>query len=781
MGVTMLDRYATWVVQRRWLVLALATLVMLAATAGVPRIGVTNDHRVLFDEHDPELQILEAFDETYTESNNALIAIAPATGTVFTQATLDLIEEMTEAAWRVPYAMRVDSLTNFIHSEADGDDLMVAPLVEGAAGMDDADLRRIENIALGSVELAGRLVSLDGRVGAVVISFALPEETDAAVLEITDHLRSLLDERRREIAQAGGDGAAFYLTGEVLMNRAFADATQDDMEQLTPVVFLVIVLVTVVLLRSLVATIAVAALLVFAINTTMGLAGWAGTVFNPVNAGVPIIVLTIAVADSIHVVTTALAGLRKGLGRNEAIVESLRANAHPVFLTSVTTALAFLTLNASESPPFHVLGNLVAFGVMAAFAYSMTLLPALLSLLPLRAPKSARGAGFFDLLADFITRRRHLLLWTVGLGVVALATGIWRIEFTDNWTRYFDERYDFRTDTDFVIDHLTGLESWEYSLDAGRENGITDPAYLRQVDAFAEWLRQQPEVGYVQAFPDVMRRLNRNMQGDDPAHDRLPDDPELASQYLLLYELSLPFGRDLNDRIDIAKSATRVTAAARGRLTSAQQRAVDARAQAWLRENAPQLATAATGFTMTFAHLSQRNIDSMLRATILAMGGISLVLMWVLRSWRVGLLSLVPNYIPAIMTFGLWGHIVGQVGLAGSVMTAIAFGIIVDDTTHFLTKYQRARRTGAAAAEAVRAAFHATGRALWTTTAVLAAGFLVFATSGFEVSFVLGMMVAITVVFALLADFLLLPPLLMILDRSKTGTDASFTPAVDRN
>ncbi|MYE14750.1 MAG: MMPL family transporter [Gammaproteobacteria bacterium] len=768
MSASMLDRFAAGVVERRWLVLILATVVMLGASGGVPGIGVTNDHRVLFDEHDPELLTLEALDATYTESNNALIAIAPASGTVFTPEMLGLVEELTEAAWTVPYATRVDSLTNYSHSEADGDDLIVAPLVQGADLLDEAGVRRIEDIATGSVELAGRLVSRDGRVAAVNVNFALPEETDAAVLEITDHLRALLDERRADLAEREGVDAEFYLTGEVLMNRAFADATRDDLEQLTPVVFLVIVVVTVLLLRSLIAAVAVVVLLMFSINTTMGLAGWAGAVFNPVNAGVPIIVLTIAVADSIHIVTTTLAGLRQGLARNEAIVESLRVNAHPVFLTSVTTAIAFLTLNASESPPFHVLGNLVAFGVMAAFAYSMTVLPAVLSLLPLRAPKTPRGGAFFDNLADFVTRRRYVLLWTVGLGVAVLATGTWRIEFTDNWTRYFDDRYEFRRDTDFVIDHLTGLESWEYSMDSGQEYGITDPKYLRQVDAFAEWLRQQPEVAYVQAFPDVMRRLNRNMHGDDPAYDRLPDDAELASQYLLLYELSLPFGRDLNDRIDVAKSATRVTAAAGGGLTSAQQREFDERAQAWLQENAPELATAATGFTMTFAHLSERNLESMLRATIIAMGGISLVLIFVLRSLRVGLLSLVPNYLPAAMTFGLWGYVVGQVGLAGSVMTAVAFGIIVDDTTHFLTKYQRARRTGADAAEAVRSAFHATGRALWTTTAVLAAGFLVFASSGFEVSFALGTMVAITVVFALLADFLLLPPLLMVLDRRKT-------------
>ncbi len=768
MSAPLLDRFAAGVLQRRWLVVAMATAVMLGATAGVPFIGVTNDHRVLFDEHDPQLLALEALDETYTESNTALIAVGPAEGTVFTEPILTIVEELTEAAWQVPYATRVDSLTNYSHSEADGDDLVVGPLVVGASALDAAEIARVESIALGSVETAGRLVSHDGRVAAVSINFALPEDKDAAVLEITDYLRALLDEWRATAGERGVD-ASFHVTGEVPMNRAFADATRDDLEQLTPIVFLVIVAMTFALLRSLVATLAVVGMLMFTINTTMGLAGWAGAVFNPVNAGVPIIVLTIAVADSIHIVTTTLAGLRRGLERNAAIIESLRVNAHPVLLTSVTTAIAFLTLNASESPPFHVLGNLVAFGVLAAFAYSMTLLPALLSLLPLRARGEplgpASGAAFFDHLADFVTRRRHVLLWTVGLATVALATGAWRIEFTDNWTRYFDDRYEFRRDTDFVMDHLTGLESWEYSLDAGREQGITDPEYLRQVDAFAEWLREQPEVSHVQAFPDIMRRLNRNMHGDDPAYDRLPDDAGLASQYLLLYELSLPFGKDLNDRIDVAKSSTRLTATAQGGLTSAQQRALDARAQAWLRANAPDLHTAATGFTMTFAHLSERNIDSMLRATVLAMGAISLVLIWVLRSWRVGLMSLVPNYVPALLTFGLWGYVVGQVGLAGSVMTAIAFGIIVDDTTHFLTKYQRARQAGAEAAEAVRAAFAATGRALWTTTAILAAGFLVFASSGFEVSFALGTMVAITVVFALFADFLLLPPILMALDR----------------
>ena len=110
-----------------------------------------------------------------------------------------------------------------------------------------------------------------------------------------------------------------------------------------------------------------------------------------------------------------------------------------------------------------------------------------------------------------------------------------------------------------VVENLTGLDKLEYSLSAGREGGITDPDYLHKVDAFAEWYRQQPEVTHVEAFSDIMKRLNKNIaQATIQPSIGLPADPDLAAQYLLLYELSLPFGSDLNDRIDVAKSATRL-------------------------------------------------------------------------------------------------------------------------------------------------------------------------------------------------------------------------------
>ena len=261
-----------------------------------------------------------------------------------------------------------------------------------------------------------------------------------------------------------------------------------------------------------------------------------------------------------------------------------------------------------------------------------------------------------------------------------------------------------------------------------------------------------------------MKRLNKNLNGDDPAFYSIPDNSDLAAQYLLLYEFSLPVGLDLNNLIDVERSSTRMTVVLSS-LSTNEKIALDDRAQAWLRQNAPGLETAAAGVSIVGAHSIQNNIKNMLIGTITAMGIVSLLLVFIFRSLRLGLISLIPNFIPAAMALGLWGYAVGAVGNAAAVVTAIAFGIVVDDTIHFMTKYIRARKSGQSAADSVQTAFRTVGKALLATTAVFALGFLVFGASGMATNQALGLLVGITVIIALLADFLFLPPLLMVLER----------------
>ncbi|NNG12884.1 MAG: MMPL family transporter, partial [Halobacteria archaeon] len=299
----------------------------------------------------------------------------------------------------------------------------------------------------------------------------------------------------------------------------------------------------------------------------------------------------------------------------------------------------------------------------------------------------------------------------------------------------------------------------------GESGGISDPGFLVNVEAFANWYREQPDVLHVNSLTDTMKRLNKNMHGDAANWYQLPDQRDLSAQYLLLYEMSLPYGLDLNNQIDVSKSATRLSVALEN-VSSNELLALEETAQEWLSANAPEMQTNGASPSVMFAHIGQRNIRSMLTGTSLALVLISLILVFALRSLKIGLVSLIPNLAPAAMGFGLWGLLVGEVGLALSVVAGMTLGIVVDDTVHFLSKYLRARREQhLSSADAVRYAFSTVGMALTVTTLVLIAGFMVLTQSPFKLNSDMGLLTAITIAFALAADFLFLPPFLMKVEK----------------
>ena len=741
---------------------------MLVLAAGAGRIvEVDVDVRNHFSGDDPHIVALEHLEETYALSDTALVAVAPINGSVFTREALVAIEDLTEQLWRTPYATRVDSITNYWHSQGREDELIVEPLVDDASSLGDSDMDRIRDVALATEEVAGRFVSHDGRIAGLVVSVTLPDaDRQSAKLEVTDSLHATVAAARQSHA-----GVNYHVTGELVLNRAMRDAIDDEMAVLGPVALGTMLLLALVLLRSIWATAAILLMMIVVILSALGFVGWSGMKLFGESGAAFFVLMAVTVAHSVHIVEGMAAGLREGMDRRQAAEHSLHANAWPVFLTSLTTAVGFLSLNFAEMPPFRVMGNMVAFGALCAFVYSVTLLPALLSILPMRArPLRVGRSDVYDRLGRFVVSWRTTLLVSFGIVTVVLVSGISRIELKENWLELLDETYEFRRDTDFISKNFSGVESFEYSLDSGQENGITGVEFLSRVDSLSLWLRAQPEVAHVFSIADILKRLNRNLHGEDPSQYRLPENSELAAQYLLLYELSLPVGRDLNNLINVERSSTRLTVVLRS-LTTDQKIALDDRTQDWFRKNAPELTTPATGVAVVGARSIQRNIEGMLTGTVIAMAIVSLLLLFVFRSVRLGLISLVPNFVPAAMAMGLWGYAVGEVGVAASVVTAIAFGIIVDDTIHFMTKYVGARNSGLLPSESVQSAFRSVGKALFVTTVVFALGFLVFGASGMSTNQALGLLVGMTVIVALLADFLFLPPLLMAFDRTRETGD----------
>jgi predicted RND superfamily exporter protein len=754
-------KWGHWVTNHRVLSLVIALVVAVSAASGGQFLGFTNDYRVFFSGDDPHLLAFENLQDTYTKNDNVLFVIAPDDGKVFSNDTLAAISDLTDQAWNTPFSIRVDSLSNYQHTEAEGDDLIVADLYEDASTLSDPELARIKDIAVNEPFLIHRLISEDAKVAAINITVEMPGLDEAAEgPQVVEHVRNM-----RSYVEQNYPQLKVYLTGIMMMNQAFPEASIYDMTHLVPAAFAIILILVFLQLRGFSGTVATFITIILSIVSAMGVAGWMGIKLTPPSMSAPTIILTLAVADCVHILANWLQKYRGGLDKLKAMAESIRINFSPVLLTSITTAIGFMSLNFSDAPPFGDLGNIAALGVMFAWFYAMTLLPALVTLLPASQKKHrAYGGEIMEKFADWVIRKRGMLMPVMSLIIVGLVLFIPRNSLNDVFVNYFDKRIEFRTDTDFVVENLTGMYFIDYSLNAGDSGAISEPKYLEQVQQFTDWLRLQPEVIHVNTLTDVFKRVNRSMHGDDDNWYALPQEREMAAQYLLLYEMSLPYGLDLNNQIDIDKQRTRLSVTLET-LSTTDTLAFEQRTSDWLRANTPEIHTTGASPTVMFSHIGMRNIVSMLGGTAFALVAISMLLIFAFSSLRYGILTLIPNIAPAAMAFGLWGIVDAEIGLGLSVVTAMTLGIVVDDTIHFMSKYLRARREqGLQASEAVRYAFSTVGIALWTTSVALAAGFLVLSTSSFMLNAEMGLLVAIVIMFAIIVDFLLLPALLIRFD-----------------
>jgi predicted RND superfamily exporter protein len=758
------------VIARRWLVLLLSLTLALGAGFGASKLEFSTNYRVFFSDANPELQAFENLQDTYTKNDNFLFVFEPADEQAFSKQTLDAVELLTAEAWKIPFAIRVDSISNFQHTYATEDDLIVEDLVKHAQTREADFLAEREAVALAEPLLRDQLLTPNAAVTAINVVLQYPEKDLMEVPQAVNFARGLVAQ-----IEAKYPAIEVHLTGVSMLNNAFAETGMSDGATLMPLMFLVIFVLTWLIIRSFSATFATLVVIGLSSMIGMGIAGYFGVKLTPISMSAPIVILTLAVADSIHILLSLRSLMREGMDKSEAIVEAVRVNFLPVSITSVTTIVGFLALNFSDSPPYWHLGNITAVGIAAAWFYSITLLPALVSILPYR-PRQNTGPEWsqraMDKFADVVIGNYKRLLLGVGIGTLALISFIPTLVFDDQWVQYFDERIEFRRDSDKALEHF-GLYPIEYSVSSTGPGGVSEPEYLENIEAFADYLREQPSVTHVYALSDIMKRLNRNMHGDDASWHRIPGDRELSAQYLLLYELSLPYGLDLNDRINIDKSATRVTATL-AQSTTAETKAFFNDVAAWQQTNWPAYMHAEpTSAAVMFTYISERNMENMVTGTIVAILAIALIMMFALQSVRLGLLSLVPNGLPILATFGAWALLVGTVGFSVATVASISLGIIVDDTVHFLSKYVRARNERALSIEdSIRYAFHNVGIAIVVNTIILTAGFYVMTTSAFKMNVDLGLMTMLAIGFALILDFLLLPALLLLGKRAQVEKPA---------
>lgn len=744
--------------------LTLGLIVAVVAGLGLLRIEFTNDYRVFFEPDDPQRVANEALETEFTRSDTVNFVLHAPEGDMLTPERLAAVERLTDAAWGLPGATRVDSLTNYQYSYGQDDDLIVEPLVANAADATPEDIDRIRRNALGEPAVIGRYLSDDAKTAQVIVTVNLEAGNTAALTEIADAAAAL----KAETAKANPN-LTVATTGVVLLSHSFYDVTRSDLARLVPVMVAFLFVAIWFFFKSWKAALAAIVVLALSVLVTMGLAGWLGFSLSPASGQVPVIILTIATAEAVHLIGKANSYQKQGVNRADAALKSVRLNHAPIALTTITDVLGFLCFNFSETPPFRDLGNMAAFGAIIAYLYSIFFLPALLARVPLSVKSDILEREHnVAKLADWSVRRRALVLG--GFSVLALALGALapRLEARDNFIEWLSPRHEFRQDAESINRQLPGIYTLNYGIESGEEGGISEPRYLQTLERFTTWLHAQPEVADVYSIVDVMRRLNRNLHGDDPAYERLPTSREEAAQYLLLYEMNLAQGQDLSDQLTPDKAASRVVVAMNN-ITSEQMVALKERADAWLRENAPPvMQSEGVGTSLMFAYLTEENSESMVMGTLSAFLLIGLMTAIALRSPLLGFVALIPSIIPVIMAFGAWLLIEGDYGLYAAFVTSCALGLTVDSVTHFMMNFSRARKAaGGNARQAVQDAYRGVGMELWIASAVLVVGFLILAFSAFEIIAKLGLMTALIFVFAIATTFVMLPALLSLLNQRR--------------
>ena len=762
----MLLCYAKAITQRPWMVVLASLLLVASLAAGLSSLTFRSDNRVFFANDNPELIALDHFEATYGRDDTLLFVVSTRDGDLFTSKRLAAINELTDAAWNMADVKRVDSVTNFQRARAVGDDIEIDHLARSGDSLSDADARRLKQEAAKEPLLIGRLLSTDGQLGLVAVNFRFDSATasDQGVnaMAAAKQLAKQFTERHPDLE--------IGLSGSIALDNAFVEASSFDGSVLLPLMLVVLLGIILFVLRSPASSFATLSVIMLGTLSALGTAAFFGVPLSSPSVVAPNIILTIACCDCLHLCAGMMRLRAEGLGKREAIQHVLAECWWPVTLTTITTSIGFLSLAFSAVPPFAHLGIIVALGSVLTWLLTVTFLPALLCILPWKASSRSLPAENFSIRAAALVMHRPR---KVLCGVLLLATLLTAFAFTnqldDRYVRYFDQGYAFRQATDRLNQHLGGFYTIEYSLDSGEQDGIARPDYLEQVDRFSNWLRQQPGVTHVHGLPDVLKTVNRAMNGGGSDQYRLAGNREITAQHLALYEMSLPFGTDLKNQITADKRKSRLTVNLND-VSTASMAQLEARAAEWARHNTPLIAASAkgTGTSLLFAHIGNRNIQEMLKGVFSGVLVVWLIFVIAFRSIPLSIIGTVANFVPSLATLGVWAIINGEVGMAVATVASVTFGVVVDDTIHMLTTYARLRREeGRSAEEAVRGAFEIVGPGMIAMTLALSAGFACLSFSGFQINSWMGMMAAATILIAVLFDLLFIPSVLLIFDKKQ--------------
>ncbi len=749
-----------FLVERRYYLFLVALVSGLTVAYGITLSTLETTQQSLLSDGDPYKAEVDQTRADFPPSTSVLFAFQTDTD-VFNFQSLRAMDALMERYTEVEGAIAVGSLMNRRLNEVDAERYGRDYLIPHLDSVSEADLDDIKAIALRDSDLTKSLLSKTGDMALATIKYtANPNEREVR-LSIAASVYALRDSLRSEFPDV-----EIYALGGVLFEMDGFKAAEQDRLVLFPIVISLSILLLWYCLKSLPYAISLFAVAFASIGLAVGSFGWLGIPFNQISTLGPLVVLVIAMAHGIHIVSIYAQGLHSNLNKLDAMRESLSINIQPVTLASITTAMGFLSLNYSSSPGIYGFGNVVAIGVLWAYLISLLALPTLILLLPTNKVPKPLGVREFIISVTKLVRSHGTQLFWGSTAIIVVTLALLPMNKMDfNRYSFVDEDSDLAHVMKALAEKIGNDQSLVYSVQSGDYYGITEPEFLLQVDEFSRWVESQPEASFVSSYTDLLRSLNKSEHDDDPAWDKIPEDKLQVIDYLVGYQLVQEIEPNLEPIFNADYSAIRLIIGT-SNLTNVELIEFNERIDAWIDENVnPKFKVLHGDNSILFARLDQAITEELMKGFTLSFILITLTMIIGLASVKYGLLSIMPNIFPATIVFGVWGLFVGELSPYILMLFSISIGLVVDDSVHILSKYIVGRRRGDAPEEAVDYSLDKAGSAITITTLSLAVGtFVLVLSNTFHFQNVALLLTPIIVV-AWLLDLLFLPPLLIRFDR----------------
>jgi len=786
-------RWGRFVIRFRWPVIAAMALVTTLLSSGMASLRFDMSTDRFLNAGDPARIIYDDFRRQFVNDDTILVLVRGED--IFSFPFLERLRALHRDLERdVPLVDEVTSLVNARVTRGGVDELIVEELLEEWPEDDEA-LARVARRARSNPVYLNTLLSSDGRYTTLTISVtpnaqgteeeALAGFDGEAVDDLAERdvplppvlmnedLDAVMQNVFRVVEHHRAEDFPIWVTGNPEMTWALANSTMKSLPLFTGLASLFIVFFLSLFFRRISGVVLPLTMVVLPLCATLGIMGHAGISVSTATQQIPTFLLAVCIGDSIHILTIFYQRLDEGISKRDAIVAALEHSGLAVMMTTLTTAVGLGSFVFAELEPLVELGTVAPLGVVLAFAYSVVLLPALLALLPVkgRAGASTRGPSASDRLLAAVGTFASTRPWpVVGVWCVVLVASIWgaaQLEIAHRPLEWFPEHHPTRIAALTTNEALQGFMPLEIIIDTGVENGLYEPEVLRRIAAVQEFARTAQvngiNVGQAISLVDILKETHRALNANDPAYYAVPDNRELVAQELLLFENS--GSDDLEELVDSQFQKARVRLFVTyndGLLYLDLVRAINDGAREIMGEHA---SIQTTGLVELWLHTIDAMLISTFRSYSIALAVIAPLMILLIGSVRLGLLSLIPNLAPIIIGMAVMAGLGIHFDMFTMMIGTITIGIAVDDTIHFMHGFRRRYRASHDATRAVRDTLLTTGRALLVTSLVLCAGFAVQMFGDMQSTRNVGMITAVTIMAALLADIVLSPALVTLATR----------------